>query len=333
MHGVAFENIDERKCLYSVDGIDGFLLSVLCMSKSLDRFALLETFVRIAERGTISAAARDLGISQGSASRHLKSLEDCLGEELVRRTTHSLALTEAGMDVLIDARELISKWYSLEERYAPDGHVPRGPLRVVAPVALGQLYLADIAIEFQAANPDVLINWRLEDELIRFAEVGCDCWIKVGPISDETLIVRRLGRVERLIVATASVAKELTTPIPDAVKSLPFVALTPFEGSQIELLGANHERTEFTVAAHLATNNIMALKRAVLSGLGAGILPRWFIAEELATGVLVDLLPDWRATLLEVNLAYLPARRQPRRLSAFISALEKGFRQIPGIEA
>ncbi|MEL7527140.1 MAG: LysR family transcriptional regulator [Pseudomonadota bacterium] len=301
------------------------------MSKPLDRLALLETFVRIAERGTISSAARDLGMSQGSASRQLKELEARLGVQLIRRTTHSLALTEAGLGVLSDARALMSRWDALEERHAGDAEVLRGPLRVVAPVALGQLHLADIAISFQTANPEVVLNWRLEDEVIRFAEVGCDCWIKVGPVPDESLIVRRLGQVERLIVSTPAIAARLEARTPEALTKLAFVTLTPFEGAKISLAHSKGERRDLSVNSSLATNNIMSLKRAVQSGLGPAVLPRWFVAEELQKGTLVDLLPDWRAAMLDVNLAFLPARPQPRRLSAFIDVLETGFRQIPGV--
>lgn len=303
------------------------------MSKPLDRLALLETFVRIAERGTISAAARDLGMSQGSASRQLKDLEDRLGVQLIRRTTHSLALTEAGRDVLTDARQMITSWEALEERHAPDAEDLRGSLRIVAPVALGQRHLADVAIAFQTANPNVSVNWLLQDEPIRFAEVGCDCWIKIGPVPDDTLIVRRLGRVERLIVGAPEVAARLEAQTPEAVESLPFVTLTPFDGAKIGLTGPRNRPVNLAVRSNLSTNNIMSLKRAAVSGLGAAVLPRWFVSEELEAGSLVDILPDWRAAKLDVNLAYLPARRQPPRLTAFIDTLEVRFREIPGMVA
>ncbi len=301
------------------------------MSKPLDRLALLETFVRIAERGTISAAARDLGMSQGSASRQLKDLEDRLGVQLIRRTTHSLTLTEAGQDVLTDARQMITSWEALEEQHAPDAEDLRGSLRIVAPVALGQLHLADIAIAFQAANPNVSVNWLLQDEPIRFAEVGCDCWIKIGPVPDDTLIVRCLGRVERLIVGAPDVVARLERQTPEAVERLPFVTLTPFDGAKIGLTGPRNRQVHLAVRSNLSTNNIMSLKRAALSGLGAAVLPRWFVSDELETGSLVDILPDWRAAKLDVNLAYLPARRQPQRLTAFIDMLAARFRDTPGI--
>ncbi len=301
------------------------------MSKPLDRLALLETFVRIAEKGTISGAARDLGLSQGSASRQLKDLEERLGVQLARRTTHSLTLTETGLEVLSDARQLIAGWNVLEEQHASQVGDLKGPLRIVAPVALGQLHLADIAIGFQVANPQVTVNWHLQDEAIRFAEIGCDCWIKVGPVPDDTLVVRCLGQVERLIVCAPPIAKLLKGPVPKGVQDIPFVTLTPFEGAKINLTDTNGEQCVLDVAAKLSTNNIMSQKRAVISGLGAAILPKWFVASELETGELIDLLPNWRAEMLDVNVAYLPTRHQPRRLTAFIDALETGFHKVPGI--
>ena len=303
------------------------------MSKSLDRLTLLETFVRIAERGSISGAARDLGLSQASASRQLKELEDRLGHELIRRTTHSLSLTTAGEELLRDARQLISSWSAFEERHMiTDGQV-KGPLKVIAPIALGQRQLADIALDFQLRNPDVTLTWELADEAIRFAEVGCDCWIKVGRIPNENLIVRLLGRVERMVVASPDLIGRYEFTSRDDVSNLPFVALNPFEGGRITLQSKSDQQIHLEPRITLATNNIFSLHRAVVKGLGAAILPRWFIEEELAKKMLIDVLPQWRAAKLDVNVAFLPARHQPKRLELFLKALAEGFQRIPGIES
>lgn len=302
------------------------------MSRPLDRLTLLETFARISDRGSISAAARDLGLSQASASRQLKELEDRLGVQLIRRTTHSLALTPAGRAFLRDARELLAAWGSLEDRHAiTDGSV-KGPLKVVAPVALGQLHLADIALRFQAAHPRVSLTWQLEDDPIRFAEVGCDCWIKVGPVPDETLIVRSLGSVERLVVANPELIGDRAIAGPQDVEALPFLALSPFEGTRIGLRNREGRETEITPEAAVTTNNILSLHRGAVLGVGAAVLPRWFIEKELASGRLKNLLPDWRAARLSINVAFLPARHQPKRLALFLEDLARGLRQIPGID-
>ena len=302
------------------------------MSRPLDRLTLLETFARIAERGSITAAGRDLGLSQASASRQLKELEDRLGAQLVRRTTHDLSLTPAGREVLQEARALIAGWQAFEERHGAPDREAKGRMKIVAPVALGQLHLADIALRFQLDHPGVTIDWHLDDEPIRFAEIGCDCWIKVGPVPDDTLILRALGRVERLLVAAPALVASRRPKTPKEVAALPCAALDPFEGGQIGLTSKTGKTARIAPEVRVSTNNIFALQRAALLGLGFAVLPRWFVEPDLAAGRLVDLLPAWRAATLSINVAYLPARHQPRRLTLFLEALASGVAAIPGIE-
>ena len=303
------------------------------MSKSLDRLALLATFVRIAERGSISAAAQDLGLSQPSASRQLAELETRLGTQLVRRTTHDLALTPTGVELLADARQLLGGWQAIEDRHRGAAEAVRGRLKVVAPIALGQGHLVDIALQFRRRHPAVTFGWVLDDKPIRFAEIGCDCWIKIGPVPDDTLIVRPLGRVERLVVATPAVAAELdgSTDV-RALEKLPCAALQPFEGGRIQLTDRSGTVATLSPPVAFSTTSISALHRAVLADAGFAVFPRWFVDAELASGGLVDLAPDWRAETLTINLAYAPSRFQPRRLTLFLDALTSGVPAITGID-
>jgi molybdate transport repressor ModE-like protein len=302
------------------------------MTRSLDRLTLLETFCRIAERGSISAAARDLGLSQASASRQLKDLETRLGADLIRRTTHNLALTSAGQALLADARDLLGGWEALAARQQPPGGQIAGRLSVVAPVALGQRALADIALKFQTQHPEIMLKWQLTDEPINFTETGCDCWIKVGPIPDDTLVVRRLGQVERLVVADPGILPHGRATDAAMIKDLPFIALAPFEGQQIRLTSSAGDIQEFDANVRFATNNIFAVHRAVLAGLGAAILPRWFVADDLSKGRLVDAAPGWRAASLTVHVGFSPSRHRPKRLDVFLDAIVKGMRDLSGVE-
>lgn len=303
------------------------------MSKPLDRLTLLQTFVRIADAGSISAAARDLGLSQPSASRQLAELEARLKSQLVRRTTHSLALTAAGIELLADARRLLDDWEAIEEKHLAAEDTIQGRLSVVAPVALGQLHLARIAWRFQLRYPRVSLSWRLEDQAIRFAEVGCDCWIKVGPVPDETLVVKRVGRVERLVVASPPAVGGQSAPeTPRDAEKRAWLALGPFEGDRISLKSPEGDRVSLRPQVRMTTNNIFALREAALMGLGLAVLPRWFIDRELEEGQLIDVLPSWRAPTLLVHLAFLPGRHQPRRLRVFLDTMLASIPTIPGIE-
>ncbi|MEL6556171.1 MAG: LysR family transcriptional regulator [Cyanobacteria bacterium J06621_11] len=303
------------------------------MSKSLDRLALLETFVRIAETGSISAAARDLGLSQPSVSRQLAELESRFKAQLMRRTTHSLSLTAAGVDLLADARRLLDDWEVLEEKHIESGEALRGRLKIIAPVALGQLHLVDIALEFQQQHPLISLSWQLQDENIRFAEVGCDCWIKIGPVSDDSLLIEPLGDVERIVVASPDLLKKYGFPkTPAASKKLPCVALDPFEGEQIPLINQTGKTTIVSPVVKMTTNNIFSLRQATLAGVGIAVMPRWFIAEALKNQQLIDFLPSWRAPRLTIYVASLDNRHQPRRLSSFLQLIKEKVPQIRGIE-
>ncbi|MEM9004720.1 MAG: LysR family transcriptional regulator [Cyanobacteria bacterium P01_F01_bin.86] len=303
------------------------------MSKSLDRLSLLQTFVRIADAGSISAAARTMGLSQPSVSRQLSELESRFKAQLIRRTTHDLALTEAGAELLADARRLLDEWEALEEKYLDPEDVLRGKLKVIVPVALGQLYLLDTVLQFQQQHPSLSLSWQLEDQAIRFAEVGCDCWVKIGSVPDQALIVEPLGQVERLAVAIPELRKAHgTLQTPTDLEKLPCVALEPFEGGRIPLTNSQGKTVIVRPFVRMTTNNIFALRKATLAGIGISVLPRWFIEEDLQNQKLVDLLPQWRAPKLTIHVASLPGRYRPRRLQNFLAVLRTAVLEIPGIE-
>lgn len=253
-----------------------------------------------------------------------------MGMQLIRRTTHSLALTPAGHAALADARALIADWDAFSERHSAQGDTVRGPLKVVAPVALGQTHLIDMAARFLMDHPDVTLEWELEDDPIRFAERGCDCWIKIGTVPDDTLIVRSIGQVERLIVAAPGLLPS-SLKDPKELEDVPFIALAPFEGGNLTLTNREGAVHQVSLRPRMTTNNIVSILRAVLLGAGAAIMPTWFIAKELREGHLIDALSGWRAKELSINLAFLPARNQPRRLEAFLESLRVHFQAMPGI--
>ncbi|SIN59837.1 DNA-binding transcriptional regulator, LysR family [Parasphingorhabdus marina DSM 22363] len=293
------------------------------MSKSLDRLTLLETFVRISERGSISAAARDLGLSQASASRQLSDLEERLAVQLISRTTHSLALTSAGEACLESARAQIGAWEVLTERFAGEADAMKGSLRVVAPVALGQGVLADAVATFQKTWPGVQIEWILDDDVIRFSDMGCDLWIKVGAVPDDRLVVRPVTSVRRILAASRDFAGSDSSMRIRDLSRLPFAALTPFEAGKVPLTDEDGRQKVLKAEPVFLTSNIAAILRSVRSGHTFAVLPEWLIKSELKAGGMVRLAPEWRAPDLEINVAYAPASRQSLRLRRFTQEITK----------
>lgn len=303
------------------------------MSKSLDRLTLLQTFVQIADAGSISAAALALGLSQPSVSRQLAELESRFKSQLMRRTTHDLSLTVAGAELLADARQLLDEWEALEERHLAAKDLMRGHLKVVVPVALGQLYLLEIVLEFQRQYPSISLSWQLEDGDIRFAEIGCDCWVKIGPVPDDSLTVESLGHVERMVVSSPTLlAAHGEVRSPTDLANLSCVALSPFEGERIPLTNAQGKTVIVSPPVRMVTNNISAVRQATLAGLGFSVMPRWLVEQDLQQQQLVDILPKWRAPKLTINVASLPGRHRPRRLQRFLDVLKEAVPLIPGVE-
>lgn len=280
-----------------------------------DRIELMRLFVRIADAGSLSAAGRLLGLSQPSASRQLKQLETLLGVQLIKRSSSELALTDAGEQFLSAATRLLADWDAAAEAVRLDREELSGLIRVAAPVAAGQALLAQIAARFLVKHPGVSLDWRLIDEPGDLAAGGYDLWIRAGPIKDQSLIVRPLWRGERSIVARAD---HVRVEHPRELEPHSAVQLVTYVAREIPLEAAEGARFTLRLRPAFATDNIFAALLAVKEGVGYGILPRWIVQAELASGAIVALCPEWRPPAVTMSAAYPQTRFRPTRVKAFI---------------
>ncbi len=152
----------------------------LSLPSGADRIELLQTFVRIVESGSLSAAAQQMSTTQPTVSRRLQTLERALGLRLLRRSTHAMALTDDGQRCLEHARELLEAWHALESDLRGAQDTPRGLLRVVAPHAFGQDQLMAPLLAFLDRHPAVKVEWLLHDRQPDFIAEGIDCAVQVG---------------------------------------------------------------------------------------------------------------------------------------------------------
>lgn len=286
------------------------------MARTLDRFELMRLLVRIAETGSLTAAGRSLGLSQPSASRQLRSLEAELGTQLVMRSTHDLAFTDAGQEFLENAKRLLAGWEQAVELAGADTGGLKGSIRVAAPMGLGQAVLADIAADFVDEHPGVSLDWQLVDEPGDLVREGFDLWIRVGPVRDEALIVRKLWTIERIVVAAPEAG--ITCQNPSELEGQPAVILGPYVGSEIELSGPDDEHHTLSPSARINTDNIFVAQRLTLQSHGYSILPLWLVENDLADGTLLHLCQGWSAPHLTLSMAYPQSRYRPARVTEFI---------------
>ena len=296
---------------------------------SADRIALMQTFVRIVEAGSLSAAALQLGATQPTVSRRLQALERSLGTRLLSRSTHAMKLTEDGERCFARAKELIAAWESFEADLRGAGAEPEGTLRVVAPHAFGQRLLVAPLGDYLQRFPRVAVDWLLHDRPPDFIADAVDCAIHVGEVNDPLLVAIKLAEVPRIVVAAPSVLGAGSAPShANDLAALPWLALRTFYRTDISLTHVQSgERCNVPISPRLSTDSLYATCTATLMGLGASVVSAWAVADDLAAGRLVHLVPQWRADPLPMHLVYPYARHYPAKLRRFIEAMRES---VPG---
>jgi DNA-binding transcriptional LysR family regulator len=186
-----------------------------------DRMLLIETFVRIVEAGSLSAAAEQLGSTQPTISRRLQALERAMAVRLLQRSTHAMRLTEDGQRCYARAKDLISSWQAFESDTRGAGEEPAGTLRVVAPHAFGQQQLVEPLADYLRRYPKMRVEWLLHDRMPDFIAEGVDCAIRVGGVQDPSVVALPLGSVPRIVVGAPSLFEGALPTHPAELTRLP----------------------------------------------------------------------------------------------------------------
>jgi DNA-binding transcriptional LysR family regulator len=299
----------------------------------MDRLTAMQTFVRVVERGSFSAVARETQATQSAVSKQVAALERALGARLLSRTTRSLALTEEGERYFEQARRLVAEIAEAENSLRQGEQQLTGWLRVAASVGFGRLKLLPLVKSFLAAHPGVKIDLRLNDGFIDLVEQGIDVAVRIGELPDSSLVARRIGTSKRVLVASRkylrSLPKGVRAPrVPQDLLPMNCIVYTELatQNAWTFTAGAGasvEEGATVTVRAqgNLQTNSSEVVRAAVLSGMGIGFSPTWLFEEEMAQGDLQVLLSDWPAQAMPVHLISPSQRRQSAKVKAFADHL------------
>jgi DNA-binding transcriptional LysR family regulator len=297
-----------------------------------DRIALLQTFVRIVEAGSFSAAAPQMGATQPTISRRLRTLEESLGVQLLQRSTHAMRLTPDGERCYERARTLLADWSAFEADIGKAGAEPEGQLRVAVPHAFGQdKFVAPLAA-FLKAHPRVTVEWLLVDDVSDALSRGIDCAIQVGDPADPSVVAVRLAQVKRLVVAAPSLLGGAAVPQdPEALAALPWLALRTYYRDELRLTNpVKRESRSVRIQPRVSTDSLYALRSAALHGLGACAGSAWLLADDIARGDLVHLAPQWEVAPLPTWITYPRAKHYPSRLLKFVAAMRAAVPEIVG---
>lgn len=295
------------------------------MSTSADRWLLMQTFIRIVEAGSLSAAARQLGTTQPTVSRRLQALEQQVGQPLIQRSTHALRLTETGERALERAKALAADWEDFEQSLRVAPARPEGLLRVQVPRAFGQEHLIAPLVRAMKDAPKLRVDWLLNDATPNFIEQGLDCAIRVGGTAEGAVVAIPLARVPRVLVAAPALLAGRDPQEPDDIADLPWIAISTFYRQELQLERDDGVRQRLAIRPVLATDSLYATREAVRLGLGAALQSGWAVQQDIAEGRLVRLLPRWRGTPLPVHLLYPNPPAPTARLRYFIEAMRRSM--------
>jgi DNA-binding transcriptional LysR family regulator len=294
-------------------------------SPGVDRIELMQTFIRIVDTGSLSAAAERLGTTQPTISRRLQALERFLGLKLLQRTTHVMKLTEDGERCYARARDLLDNWRAMEEDLRGVADEPEGTLRVLVPHAFGQRHLMPLLAEYLARYPKVSVEWLLQDRRPDFMAEGIDCALHVGELVNEDLVATRVSEIPRIVVANPDLAATAAAAShPSDLARLPWLSIRTFYREEIVLRHiADQTEYRLPIRPRMITDNLYALHSAILLGVGAGVESAWMTTEDIQAGRLRQLVPEWQAAPLPIYLMHPYARYYPARLRRFLELVRQ----------
>ncbi|MDE2466529.1 MAG: LysR family transcriptional regulator [Alphaproteobacteria bacterium] len=296
------------------------------MKPSLDA---ITTFIAIVEGGGVSPAARRLGIAKSVVSKRLAELESVAGAELIRRSSRASQPTDVGEAFYLRAKRIVAELDAALEESAADKGPLRGPIRVAAPLTFSRLYLSDLFIRFAADHPGVLLTLDCDDRRVDIRSGGYDLAIRIGRLSDSALIARKICTAALVLVASPEYVA--STGEPKSIEELSQHKVLAYGNSamphQWRFDAGGEPVRSITVEPRLTVNSTDVMLDAARAGLGVARLPLFCVAEALARGELVRLLPMLSLESGPISAVWLPDRPPSRRLRTLIELLAESIPQ------
>lgn len=303
------------------------------MDKSLITLERMRTYVRVVERGNLSAVARDLGTGQSTVTRHLRELEEAVGAALLSRTTRRVTLTDEGSRYYVHCVQILRQVEQATEEIRDVRGAPSGTIRLSCTAALGVRHISPLLFAFQAAYPDIGIDLSLTDERIDLVKEGVDIALRLGPLTDSSLKLRHLGESERILVGAPSYLAVHGKPgKPEDIAAHNVVRMSNVAGSEtLAITGPDGKRHAIPVYGDLRVDHGLAAREAFKAGRGIGPAHRWLIDDLLASGELEVLLPDCSLPATPFNMLIVPERAAVARVRLLIDYLIERTACLPGI--
>lgn len=303
------------------------------MDKSDITLERMRSFVRVAERGSLSAVARELGVGQSTITRHVRELEAAVGVPLLSRTTRRVTLTEEGGRYYANCQRILR----LVEQAGDEARVARGAaagsIRISCTAAFGVLHLSRLVFGFQDRYRDIGVDLSLTDERIDLVREGVDIALRLGPLTDSSMKLRALGESRRLLVAAPGyLARRGRPTVPQDLSGHEGIRMSNVAGSDtLFLQDRDGETHAVPFAGRFRVDHGLAAREALVAGRGFAPAHRWLVDDLLATGRLQEILPDYSLPPVPLSMLIVPERAGIARVRLMVDYLAEEIAAVPGV--
>ena len=291
----------------------------------MDKFDAMQVFVRVVEKGSFSAVAKERGIGQPAVSKQISALETELGIKLIHRNSRSITPTEAGRDFYESALRILDDFENATSHIGRGQTMPKGLIRVTVPPTFARLHMVSKLPALFAAYPDIAVEMAASEDPTTLIEDGFDLAIHSGDLPDSNLVARRFAQTMIILVATPQYLTRYGAPeSPEDLKRLQSVVFIERGAIQPWTVGSGKEAKRVIPTGAFRTSDIEQMRMGVLEHLGIAQAPAWLFAAELREGTVLRLLTPFERTV--PILALRPSgHRVPAKVRVFIEHLEKTF--------
>jgi DNA-binding transcriptional LysR family regulator len=288
----------------------------------LPDFAGLAIFARVVEVRSFAAAAAELKLSRATVSKAVSRIEARLGTRLINRTSRRLALTDAGRQLVDRAAHILAEGEAAEDVALAQATLPRGLVRLAAPMSFGVLRVAPLLPQFLAAYPEVSIDLHLSDAMVDLIGEGFDAAIRIAVLPDSSLVARRLCEMQRYLVGSPAYLNEHGRPKhPLRLGEHRCISYSYTTTTETWRFTKDGKSATVRPSGPLRVNNGDAMMPALIAGAGLGILPEFILRDALAAGRLERLLSDWSLSAGAVYWVTPPGGPRPKRLEVLADFL------------
>ncbi|WP_318653021.1 LysR family transcriptional regulator [Pseudomonas sp. PDM03] len=299
----------------------------------MDKLNAMAIFVRVVERGSFSAVAREMQTSQPTISKVLKALETGLGGKLIARSTRQLSLTDEGQRYYNECRQILAAVDAAEHSFQSGRERIAGHLRIGSSVSFGRLQIAPRLAQFLERHPDIEIDLQLSDQNQDLVSEGLDVTFRIGELNDSGLIARHIGTTHRVTVAAPAYLKKHGQPhTPAELGGHNCLQFNLLNSQNLWVFEKNDQRHEVRIKGNAQSNNSEAIREMVLGGLGIALSPVWLFSDDLKAGRVTAILQDYTAQSLPMHAVSPANRRQSARVKAFVDYMSQALEAAPELK-